>query len=65
MSKITEHEAEVLEMMMGTRPWERGAWVNACYEFLVESGYATRAGEVTKKGEYRYIQYKLKDAPKL
>ena len=50
-SSICESEFEVLEMFEGTRPFERGAWVNACTEFLQGDGYITRSiqPKLTKK----------------
>lgn len=47
---INEHEEEVLRMVAGEIPWERGAWVNACYEFLEEE-YFIAGGELTEKGK--------------
>lgn len=37
----TKHERQVLEMVDGSRQWESGAWVNACLEFLRDSGLIT------------------------
>jgi hypothetical protein len=50
---LTEHEWRVLEMAAGDRPGEqRGAWVSACLEFLVERGLLSRGPKhiITLKG---------------
>lgn len=47
----TLHEIEVLRMANGERDWERGAWVNACVEFLQEGEFLTRRAEITQKGK--------------
>jgi hypothetical protein len=36
---MNEHDLEVLEMVARQRPWEQGAWVNICYEYLLDLGY--------------------------
>jgi hypothetical protein len=38
---LVSHEIEVLEMIEGKRPWESGAWVNACLEVLRGGDYIT------------------------
>jgi hypothetical protein len=58
---LTEPEIEVLQMINGDRPWERGAWVNATYEFLQDAGYILKDGFTTptlsRKGK-EYIEGK-------
>lgn len=48
--KPTKHEIEVLEMLAGIRPLVRGAWVNACAEFLIDAGFLTLNAHLTDKG---------------
>ena len=47
--QLDAYEIAVLEMLAGKRDWEQGSWVNACFEFLKEMGYATRTG-ITEAG---------------
>lgn len=47
---MNEYEILVLKMMNGDIPWESGAWVNACVEYLKEGGYCTQE-KITDKGK--------------
>ena len=47
----TALEIEALQMLAGLKPVERGAWLNACVEFLSAMGLVNeRTFEVTEKG---------------
>ena len=47
-----KHEIEALEMLAGKRPYQGGAWFNACMEFLGEMGLVTLIPpyKITEKG---------------
>lgn len=64
--KLNEHEVEVLKMVHGVLPWERGAWVNACYEFLQDEGHIQRyRQELTEKGKKYLEDLNRKEVPAL
>jgi hypothetical protein len=46
----TEYEIEVMQMSAGKLPWEKGAWINACVEFLQEAGFMESSGKLTTMG---------------
>ena len=51
-SNISSYEIQVLRMLNGDIPWESGAWVNACFEFLGNEGLCSRTVPyvITTKG---------------
>lgn len=53
MIDINEYELEVLRMLAGVTPWQKGAWVNACVEYLGDIGLCTRFPpyEITQQGK--------------
>lgn len=48
--KLTHHEIKVMKMAGDRIPWEKGAWVNACVEFLSGINYLTKEGYLTEAG---------------
>ena len=52
--QLTSAELDVLAMVAGDLPWEQGAWVNVCHEFLTESGLVTKASILTERGRMVY-----------
>lgn len=49
--RLTPSEYLVLQMAAGHVPWQKGAWVNACAEFLMEDGLINRSTILTNKGK--------------
>ena len=50
MAALTPLDLEALEMFAGFRPIRRGAWLNACYVWLVANGLLTFECQVTIAG---------------
>lgn len=51
---LTSAELDVLAMAAGDLPWESGAWVNACFEYLKDTGLVTPTALLTERGRMVY-----------
>lgn len=60
--EVSKHERKVLQMANGEIPWEKGAWVNACAEFLASDGLMTNEGHITSEGRAYLAAHEWKDS---
>ncbi len=61
---MSAHEFLVLlSIHLGVQLAPKGAWLNACFEWLQENGYLSRTGQVTDHGK-DYIRSHGFEVPK-